>query len=342
LPELFPSLEEVTGRSVLARLRPFEPALVPEARWLGLNPGLVEMEDGPLVVAAFGADPPDRSWQFHLSLLGISDGKLGLPQAPTSLEISSILGALPKLNTRALTFVSGFGVDHGLVFEGRMDLGTTPSAQALEKFFGTSLPDGDGEGVLRKFIDDSVNLLSELEFNRIRVAEGLVPVNVAWPWGGGWRVPVPYLPLARGAVVRVCSSRLRASGLARLVGYGSLWAKPESLFNEPLGSVTKVLVWEPTSTDEAEVLHEARKLDALALAPLIRDTESSGLTVLVAPSEVAEGIALSFDPEKDERQRLPFDSRALEERKLPPFTLESWMEKWLVEASLSESGFGSL
>ena len=84
------------------------------------------------------------------------------------------------------------------------------------------LPEGDNEPALRRFIDDSINLLSELEFNAERLDKGLLPVNLLWPWGQGIRTDVPNLALMRGAPATVLSDSLRLEGVARLAGYRPL------------------------------------------------------------------------------------------------------------------------
>lgn len=204
--------------SLRGRVRRSTPILgAAEAAYVGLPP--TRIADGPLIVAALGAEPPERSLQFHLSLLGLQDG-LVVPPPPSTAEAAVVKPLLSKLDTKRLTGLWGEGLDHALVLDGFWDLGTTPLPEALGRFQEV-LPEGEMESTLRRYIDDSVNMLSELELNVRRIDEGVAPLNVLWPWGQGSPRRLPHLGLRRGSVLTVESPSLRMRGMARLVGYRS-------------------------------------------------------------------------------------------------------------------------
>lgn len=190
----------------------------PEAAWLGIDPERVRLASGPLAVAALGADPPARSVHFQVSLLSLSDGRISPLRSELEPEVRRRVCELGrKLDTRRLTTVWGSGTEHGLVWEGgSIDLACTSPDQIGDRPMGECLPEGDGESMLRRFIDDSVNLLADEEFNQRRIEEGLPPANILWPWGPGFRNPVPNLLLERGRPLNVESRSLRLQGLARL------------------------------------------------------------------------------------------------------------------------------
>lgn len=73
--------------------------------------------------------------------------------------------------------------------------------------------------MLRRFIDDSINLLGEQEFNLRRIDEGLAPVNLIWPWGQGFPPVIPNLALQRGTPCHVLSPALGLRGLSKMCGY---------------------------------------------------------------------------------------------------------------------------
>ncbi|RYG20060.1 hypothetical protein EON82_20685, partial [bacterium] len=100
-----PNLGRLAERGRVRRLTPVHG--IREAAWLGLPP--TEIADGPLIVAALGAEPPERSIQFHLSLLGLVDGQVVSSPAPTAAEMRVIAPLLPKLNTSKLTGLLGEG-----------------------------------------------------------------------------------------------------------------------------------------------------------------------------------------------------------------------------------------
>lgn len=337
------SLSPSTAKSVLA-------SLTPEAAWLGLDPHSLVLQDGPLTVAALNADPPARSVHFHLSLMSFEDGaakKLTTRIAPADLQ--TIRFAADRLNTNFLTSVWGENADHGLVWEdGSLELGAAPSwaieGQSIEGW----LPEGDGEKMLRRYIDDSINLLSELPLNKQRIEEGLQPINLLWPWGHGFREPVPNLALRRGEICQVESSSMRLQGLTRLAGYrhGDRVGFGKGVrinFAQILQSVnshdcTLALIdgfsflHETSRPDQMEWLIDA--IDKNLLQPLwdVARREPLRLT-LVAPGGYTEpwrrvsgassiGLVLSYDSRTVASNHVPFDERALEERTLS--TIDPW------------------
>ncbi|MFI5386007.1 MAG: hypothetical protein ACHQ50_07785 [Fimbriimonadales bacterium] len=229
LRQKLPTLERMAEMGHLFKLGPLPQVETPEALYLGMNPNQGQLRQGPLTVAALGADPPERSTHFHLSLMSVTAGivsPVSTPNAqrPTPLRITpeeqrQVMDLAKKLNTKTLTIVEGEGLDHGLVWEELGDLRTTPASQMEGERMRPHLPEGDAEVALRRFIDDSINLLSEIEMNQQRIDEDLPPLNLLWPWGEGVRTPVPNLALRRGEPALVISSSMRLAGLTRLAGY---------------------------------------------------------------------------------------------------------------------------
>jgi hypothetical protein len=342
------------GRPNLARaaelgevFRVVQPPVVetPEALWLGLPPAEGQLRQGPLTVAALGADPPERSAHFHLSLLALEDGVVRNPhlEAPEE-EVRVLMEAAERLNTSRLTIVRGESRDHGLVWEGREEFATRRPEESDGKPILECLPEGDDERPLRRFIDDSVNLLSELELNARRMDEGLLPFNLLWPWGEGRREPVPNLLFRRGERAHVLSPLLRLEGLTRLVGYrhGDRRAfgrmlnvrlehlRDQAAEDDVTLSVIPTFGQIPPGREEERDWF-SRELDARLVAPLteLALREPMRLTIL-APSSAGPGLGLCVEHGAAGGGRLPFDERALEERTVRGTDL------WLaVEAGLS-------
>ncbi|MES1227856.1 MAG: hypothetical protein ABUL72_04240, partial [Armatimonadota bacterium] len=144
-PKPFVALSEV---GQVCRLAPSVRSSVPEAAWLGIDPVVVNLAPGPLVVAALGVDPPDKSVHFQLDLLSVDEeGKVVAPDAlPTPAEMLAVKEAGSRLATKRLTALFGDRFIHGLVWEqGSLDLGCTPSSEAVCLGVHTILPQGDGE-----------------------------------------------------------------------------------------------------------------------------------------------------------------------------------------------------
>lgn len=315
-----------------------EESLTPEAAWLGLRPDSVQIPQGPLTLAALKTDPPERSVQFHLSLLSLDDKGLiqRVQHLPDADEERALLEQAERLDARGLTFVPGWRADHGLVWEdGSTELACAEPPGIYGEEMTPHLPVGEGEPMLRRLIDDSVNLLNELPFNHIRREEGREPLNLLWPWGAGWRPETRMLPLERGEMLRVGSASMRMAGLCRLYGYAhSDWRDfgPEVRVNWPQASALikqeepTLLLLHPIETmQRSHRLEEAERfLEELferLIDPLL-DLEGLRLTLLAprwpdGPERCSPiGLGLSYDSRRSEANQTPFDERILDDGKV--------------------------
>jgi hypothetical protein len=343
LRQSLPALCSFAERGDLLKLKPFKAAPTPEAAWLGCDPSTIALEEGPLVVAAFGYDPPEKSVHFALSLLAFEDGKAKRPaERVTDDELAAIWQATDKLRTSKLTPVRGEGFGHGLVWEdGSLDLGTTHLEKVDGQEIHSYLPEGDGDRALRRLIDDSANLLSELEFNRIRADEGREQLNLWWPWGQGFRIRTPNLALRRGEICTVISSSVRLEGLTRLCGYRhASRAKLKRAMRTDFDYVLAEIKRAPSSIFILDGFAEMRAFDRYEemawltnelakrlLEPLAGLDEQLRVALLATSSPAGAddpaGLVLSFDSRTTGSNTLPFDERSLEERRL------GWTEAWL-------------
>jgi 2,3-bisphosphoglycerate-independent phosphoglycerate mutase len=314
------------------KLSPLPRIETPEALYLGMGPTEAQMRQGPLTVSALGADPPERSTHFHLSLMSLVEGKVETPKViPSGEELRLISDLLPSLNTKVLTIVAGRELDHGLVWEGLGDLHTYSSSEAEGKPMREVLPEGDAEVALRRFIDDSVNLLFEQEFNLERIDEGLPPFNLLLPWGQGKRLAVPNLALRRGEPALVTSESLRMAGLVRLAGYRhedrfrfgrGLNLKMSDLAGFALSNTLVLALIGGPSELRARGLSEelewfAARLDKELLAPLLAGVlKGPARVALICPRVEGPGLGLTIEHGDVGQNVVPFDERALEERRL--------------------------
>jgi hypothetical protein len=316
----------LSGLGSVFRIHPLPPLETPEGFFLGYGPNEAELADGPLTVSALGAEPPDDSIQFHLSLASFDGTSFIRPEVDPDADLASdITRSMSRLNTSKLTLLSGIGLDHGLVWERRGDLATFSPAEATHGPIRQYLPVGDGEVELRRLIDDSINLLSELELNQRRVDEGLAPFNLLWPWGQGYPKKVPNLGLRYGERVEVESSSMRLAGLVRLAGlrHGSyLPVSPEAFMRRMSLSLESNLaqiyvVDHFPAIEELEPRHWlARFLDQHVLSKLVkmRREETLRISLYLLGRSGKPGLALLVDPKDDARNRHPFDERSLQDR----------------------------
>lgn len=305
-----------------------------ERAWMGLGPETPPISAGVLAVSALGAEPPARSTHFCLSVLSAQGGHLSIPSTlPTEEEERALAAALARLETARLKPVLGNGLEHALVWEdGSIELQCYPPTEATGKSLRESLPEGDGEPMLRRFIDDSVNLLSETEWNRIREDENLPALNVFWPWGPGFRPKLPNLALSRGVVVRWESPSLALAGLCRMVGYRHgpyrevgagtnlrLEKMVSSALSHPYGVIVIPTIGEflqEGKPEEAAWL--AREVFDRVFEPVSRATSAEPRrVVLVATQPGGEGLAVDFRSDGlVHGSNRPFSAEVLEDRTL--------------------------
>ena len=338
-------LQHLMLRGTTYRVRR-QPRIATEAEWLGLEDP-PHLSEGVLAVSAYGADPPDRSTHFCLTLM--STNGIEASQAtfvPDDAMLAEIWAKALRLETSRLKLVKGVGVDHGLVWEdGSLDLQCWRPEELNTRGLPQSLPDGDGEELLRRFIDDSINLLSDLEANRVRQEEGLEMLNLLWPWGPGFRPRLPNLTSERGMSVRVESPSSRLKGLTRLVGYrhGDPWIlgtgtnlklerMVESLQNVPMGLAVIPTIGEFRQKERhEEASWLGRELLGRLVDPLMKSEEGEPLRfVIIATQAGEEGLAIDFRSDATREQRdIPFCVEALQEKSLPLRELGSWIAEAL-------------
>jgi len=295
----------------------------------------LQLTQGPLTVAALGWDPPERSTEFHLSLLSTFENNISdqLP-TPTDEESQVLKQELQKLNTKAMTILFGEGLDHGLVWEKRVEFLTHTPQEAAQKGLKECMPEGDFENDLRRMIDDSINILSEQEFNLRRADKGIKPINLVWPWGQGERQRVPNLALKMGYPWRIYSSSLAIRGLSRLsclraerlpfVDRLDLKKLTQSLKHE----LHSMAIIDLSSYAGEERLEEkAYKSDEIGkglIQPLLDwQRESKESLVIVATNPSGDGVIANIQSKPSERDDFPFDERAITERKVPELALSS-------------------
>ncbi len=323
------NLDRFANQGQVGKIASLPVAATKEALYLGMEAKEIHLEQGPLTVSALGFDPPERSTHFHLSLLTYIDGLAYEVTEVLELSVTDkLMEEAKRLDGKLLTTLVGEGTDHALVWEALGDLGTTNAADLVGKKILGHLPDGDGEARLRRYIDDSINLLTGLEFNTRRMDEGLPPINLLWPWGHGVRTRVPNLALRRGEPATVESSSLRLAGLTRLAGYkhgkrSSVGNGVHTQFRE-LASRAVARQLTIMVLDGAEQLRKAGKfeelewfvqeLDRKLVEPLLDDQRLNDSHVtLLAPSTTGEGLFLVQESSSPMMHSYPFDERTLEE-----------------------------
>lgn len=277
-----------------------------EAEFFGIARGELDAEPGVLMVSSLGFDPPPSSLHFNLSLLECdSMGCAHLPQTlPFPEESAELKAAITRLNTKRLTVLLGRALDHALVWEdGPDELSTVDRRQLIGQSIASSLPRGTQESYLRRFIDDSVNILTDLDLNRRRLDNGFGALNLLWPWGQGFRPTFPNLTLTYGRPLTFWSEGYRFSGCARLLGLRSRERDPD---------IRHVWVRQFNNDEDPDLaVRELRSLDSQFLEPLVSKRSESSVAVIATGGQNA--LVLRHGPSWIGSNAIPFDERVLED-----------------------------
>lgn len=343
-------LERAPAGTEVFRLHSYLGCEHDDLAWLGLDPRLTHLQQGPLTVAALGHDPPRNSTHYHVTPLALDDSVLTRSAFQWSDRVIELaLTACERLNTKKLTLLKGFGTNHAMVIEdGSPEMGLVAPEDAMGKPFSQSMPDGDDAVLLRRFIDDSVNILLEQAFNHELMDEGLTPISVLWPWGCGFRPSLPNLLLHRQRPAHFASSRLRLAGLARLVSYSHEptqwvaggtrvpWEAMASWSSSQATSVILVDSWsefgQSGKEDESEWLANEFATRFLPNLDALMDDKDTALTWLAPSIDGGIGLGVRLDPRILEKSPFPFDLRVLDDGRIKLRELHT-----CVDAALSGS-----
>ena len=189
---------------------------------LGYDPTRFYTGRGPIEAAAMQIPLDDKDVAFRCSListdgvtlLDYSAGHISTEEARPLIELAN-----KKLGTSYLTLFPGISYRHILRWkDGPVEVQTAPPHENMGKALAGILPVGDSDTKLRRFIEDSMNLLDDLPFNRKRREEGKPPANTLWPWSPGRTPQLASFFKMRGKTGAVISAVDVVRGLGRLTG----------------------------------------------------------------------------------------------------------------------------
>ena len=222
-----PFLDELARAGLVGAVQVTPPEMYPGSdaanmALLGYDPNRYYTGRGPIEAAAMGIPMDAKDVAFRCSLIS-TDGEtlLDYSAGHISTEESRPLIELAnqKLGTRALTLFPGVSYRHILRWhDGPTEVQTAPPHENMGKRLAEITPQGDGETKLRAFIEDSLNLLDDLPFNRRRRAEGKPPANTLWPWSPGRTPQLPSFFQRRAVTGAVIAAVDVVRGLGRLTG----------------------------------------------------------------------------------------------------------------------------
>lgn len=320
-----PSFSLLAERSEVGVLAPINNDLCFEMACLGTE--APNVPDGPLAVAALGFDPPARSVHYRLAPMSLSSaGYLTVirNKIPGTLY-DEVFRLCEVLETRRLKLLRGIEDISAVVLEEGSPEGITFSPEEADgKPLKECLPMGEDEEVLRRFIDDSANILLDSEFNKMRADEELEPISILWPWGGGFRPICANLSLRIGPI-SVITGSFRMAGSARICGlrsHGLDWVG--SGVNVAIGSLRHAIGKESCAVyvDSFRQLRAKNMIEECdwlfselvekLIVPLSTSIVETGGKMSVVSPGVDAGLWMVFAPKHPVSGNLPFDERAID------------------------------
>lgn len=189
---------------------------------LGYNPAQYYSGRAPLEAAAQNLETSPKDTIFRCNLVTIADdtmvdysaGHIDTKQAATIIKDLNA-----KLGTEEISFHSGVGYRHLMVFRGKsFDLELTPPHDIIDQPVGKYLPKGRSGKVLRDLMEKAHELLQNHEVNQIRRDLGENPATDIWLWGQGHRPQMDGFRQRFGVSGGVITAVDLMRGLGRLVG----------------------------------------------------------------------------------------------------------------------------
>ena len=185
---------------------------------------------GPLEAASIGYDMAPDELALRCNLITIEDGKIknhhgGHLETEEGKVLIQFLNE--QLGNDRVKFIPGIQYRHLLIIkEGKKGFECAPPHDHPGEEWEGLLPKGENETVdqIVNLIKQSQELLAKHPLNEKRKAEGKVPANSIWPWGGGYRPKMATLSetfpqVKQGAVISAVDL---IKGIGRYAGLESI------------------------------------------------------------------------------------------------------------------------
>ncbi|GAB4543847.1 MAG: cofactor-independent phosphoglycerate mutase [Thermodesulfovibrionia bacterium] len=168
---------------------------------LGYDPKRYYSGRAPLEAAFRGIELHSRDIAFRCNLvtLGFEDDKEDAIMEDYSAghistdEARRLINEINKrLGSSDISFYPGVSYRHLMVWRhGKDKIRCTPPHDISGKRVKGHLPKGEGADILKRLINNSVEILQSHPVNINRVRQGLPPANSIWLWGNGKAIRLP-------------------------------------------------------------------------------------------------------------------------------------------------------
>ncbi|GMV36111.1 MAG: hypothetical protein AMXMBFR61_06190 [Fimbriimonadales bacterium] len=319
---------------------------------LGVEP--TSLPHGPLLAAAMEFRPEEQDVCFRCEFVATDgDTLLGPTGALPEQQERALVGLVQeKLSTRRLRVIPGNGSPHLLLWtDGPRDLECCPPELARGLPLRRALPRGDGEEVLRRFVDDCLNLLYGHPVNRARAGEGLPPANLLWPYENGTLPKLRPFGIEWGMTAGLVAAVPEVRGLGCLLGMhvadpGRVETDYDAALAQCLNLLQShrfVLLHVPSCRaarnrgDATEVAYTLRDMDTRLIAPLRELQAASRLCLMLVCDEAKRSRApmlYLLSPRKAMSVQPPFDERLAAEDGVARLAAAALLSKLLKPTSL--------
>jgi len=210
VPEGFPPASDVANLSVI-----------------GYDPVKYYAGRGPLEAANMGIKLGENDIAFRCNFVTVLDDAMIDYSAGhiKTKEADFLINDLnKKLSSEKIKFYTGISYRHLMVIEAGTENGgdfsakCTPPHDIVGKKIKKFLPKGEGEEVLNKLMQDSIDILAKSDINKIRIDLKENPANMIWLWGQGKNVKLPLFKERYGLDGGVISAVNLIKGIGRIIG----------------------------------------------------------------------------------------------------------------------------
>jgi 2,3-bisphosphoglycerate-independent phosphoglycerate mutase len=177
---------------------------------------------GPLEAAAIGVPLEPHDVAFRCSLVS-TEGERLLDYSAGGIPTEDAHGLIElieeKLSTSTIHFFPGVGYRHVMRWsQGPLETRCMPPHEIVGEPLQDNYPQGEGEEILRRLIQNSFEILEAHPMNRHRKEDGRPPANMIWFWGQGRKPNLQPFALRWGLTGGVIAAVDLIKGLGVLTG----------------------------------------------------------------------------------------------------------------------------
>ena len=186
---------------------------------LGYDPKKYYTGRGPLEAASMGVPLGERDIAYRCNLVTVTDGVMEdfsaghIPSSDGGPLIRAVAAGV-----EGVSFYPGVSYRNLMMVPNGEGAETTPPHDIVGERVEAHLPRGGDARILVRVMERSREILRDQPVNRERIARGLRPANMVWPWSGGKKPDLPSFRDLHGLSGAMISAVDLLNGIARLAG----------------------------------------------------------------------------------------------------------------------------